>query len=120
MILRPKLDSGLVPWVRIEHVIYVAFVVLMFCVTPVVNVDVNTIKFNKERSAQCGVNIPLPQKSGYATLINDFDGKTAMVPVWWYMRPALRETAASDVPFFLSPAMMSAGCQSCKSMFFVP
>ncbi|MFK9902928.1 conjugal transfer protein TraG N-terminal domain-containing protein, partial [Klebsiella pneumoniae] len=32
-----------------------------------------------------GVNIPLPQKSGYATLINDFDGKTAMVPVWWYM-----------------------------------
>lgn len=46
---------------RIEHVIYVAFVVLMFCVTPVVNVDVNTIKFNKERSAQCGVNIPLPR-----------------------------------------------------------
>ncbi|HIG5943151.1 TPA: conjugal transfer protein TraG N-terminal domain-containing protein [Klebsiella pneumoniae] len=78
-------NKGTLALVRIEHVIYVAFVVLMFCVTPVVNVDVNTIKFNKERSAQCGVNIPLPQKSGYATLINDFDGKTAMVPVWWYM-----------------------------------
>ncbi|ETA85968.1 hypothetical protein CWT02_4884 [Salmonella enterica subsp. enterica serovar Cubana] len=27
-------------------------------------------------------------------------------------KPALRETAASEVPFFLNPAMMSAGCQS--------
>ncbi len=54
-------NKGTLALVRIEHVIYVAFVVLMFCVTPVVNVDVNTIKFNKERSAQCGVNIPLPR-----------------------------------------------------------
>ncbi len=54
-------NKGTLALVRIEHVIYVAFVVLMFCVTPVVNVDVNTIKFNKERSAQCGVNIPLPE-----------------------------------------------------------
>lgn len=28
------------------------------------------------------------------------------------LKPALRDTSASDVPFFLNPAMISAGCQS--------
>ena len=28
------------------------------------------------------------------------------------LNPALRDTSASDVPFFLNPAMISAGCQS--------
>lgn len=71
--------------VCIEYVIYVVFVVLMFCVMLVVNVDVNIIKFNKECSVQCGVNILFFQKLGYVMLINDFDGKMVMVLVWWYM-----------------------------------
>ena len=39
---------------------------------------------------------PAPQKSGYATLINDFDGKTAMVPVWWYMIHSRQRRNARD------------------------
>lgn len=78
-------NKGTLALIRIEHVLYVAFIVMMFCATPIVSVDIHTISFNRERSAQCGTNIPVPQKSGYATLMNDFDGKTAKVPVWWYM-----------------------------------
>ncbi|WP_232426927.1 conjugal transfer protein TraG N-terminal domain-containing protein [Erwinia tracheiphila] len=48
-------------------------------------VDISTIKFDSSRAKQCGVSVPTPQNSGYKGLVNDFDGRTAEVPVWWYL-----------------------------------
>ncbi|EBF8098481.1 conjugal transfer protein TraG N-terminal domain-containing protein [Salmonella enterica] len=79
-------NKGALALPRMEHVIYVAFVVILFCVMPVQSVDIQSIQFNKERSRQCSVNIPVsPDKTGYAALINDFNGQTAKIPLWWYL-----------------------------------
>ncbi|PLR35031.1 conjugal transfer protein TraG [Chimaeribacter californicus] len=78
-------NKGALALPRMEHVVYVAFVVIMFCAIPMQPVDIHTIRFDKERSKQCSLNIPSPENTGYAALINDFNGKTAQVPYWWYL-----------------------------------
>jgi hypothetical protein len=40
-----------------EHVIYVAFVVIMFCAMPIQDMDIKAMKFDRSRSSQCGVNV---------------------------------------------------------------
>ncbi|WP_145482583.1 conjugal transfer protein TraG N-terminal domain-containing protein [Yersinia aldovae] len=78
-------NKGLLALPRVEHAIYVSFCVMLFCCVPLLPVDISTLKFDSSRAKQCGVNLPSPQHSGYKGLINDFDGKTAAVPVWWYL-----------------------------------
>ncbi|WP_168402933.1 conjugal transfer protein TraG N-terminal domain-containing protein [Erwinia amylovora] len=78
-------NKGLLALPRIEHAIYVSFLVMLFCCIPLLPVDISTIKFDSSRAKQCGVSVPTPQNSGYKGLINDFDGRTAEVPVWWYL-----------------------------------
>lgn len=78
-------NKGLLALPRIEHAIYVSYCVILFCCLPLLPVDISTIKFDSSRAKQCGVSVPSPQNSGYKGLVNDFDGKTAQVPVWWYL-----------------------------------
>jgi len=78
-------NKGVLALPRIEHAIYVSFCVMLFCCVPLLPVDISTIKFDSSRAKQCGVSVPIPQNSGYKGLVNDFDGKTAEVPVWWYL-----------------------------------
>lgn len=78
-------NKGLLALPRVEHAIYVSFCVMLFCCVPLLPVDISTLKFDSSRAKQCGVNLPSPQNSGYQGLNNDFDGKTAAVPVWWYL-----------------------------------
>ncbi|HDL7749460.1 TPA: conjugal transfer protein TraG N-terminal domain-containing protein [Yersinia enterocolitica] len=78
-------NKGLLALPRVEHAIYLSFCVMLFCCVPLLAVDISTIKFDSSRAKQCGVNVPAPQNSGYKALVNDFDGKTAEVPVWWYL-----------------------------------
>ncbi|UMB77389.1 conjugal transfer protein TraG N-terminal domain-containing protein [Dickeya fangzhongdai] len=77
-------NKGALVLPRVEHAAYLSFCVIMFCCVPLLPVDVSTIKFDSSRAQQCGFNVPSPQNSGYKALVNDFDGKTAEVPVWWY------------------------------------
>lgn len=78
-------NKGALALPRMEHVIYVAFVVIMFCAMPMQDVDITTMKFDRTRSAQCGVNVPKPDESGYGPLIAEFNGQTAKIPAWWYL-----------------------------------
>lgn len=78
-------NKGLLALPRIEHVIYVSYCVMLFCCIPLLPVDISAIKFDTSRAKQCGVSVPAPQNSGYKGLVNDFDGKTAQVPLWWYL-----------------------------------
>lgn len=78
-------NKGILALPRIEHAIYVSFCVMLFCCIPALPVDISTIKYDSSRSKQCGMNVPSPQNSGYKGLVNDFGGKTAEVPVWWYL-----------------------------------
>ncbi|MGP3143520.1 conjugal transfer protein TraG N-terminal domain-containing protein [Serratia bockelmannii] len=77
-------NKGVLALPRVEHALYVSFCVMLFCCIPLLPVDISTIKFDTSRAKQCGVSVPTPQNSGYKGLVNDFDGKTAEVPVWWY------------------------------------
>lgn len=78
-------NKGVLALPRVEHAIYVSFCVMLFCCIPLLSVDISTIQFDSSRAKQCGVNVPVPQNSGYKALVNDFGGKTAEVPVWWYL-----------------------------------
>ncbi|AFI91553.1 conjugal transfer protein TraG N-terminal domain-containing protein [Pectobacterium parmentieri] len=78
-------NKGILALPRMEHALYIAFCMMLFCCIPLLPVDINAIKFDSSRAKQCGINLPSPQNSGYRGLVNDFDGRTAEVPVWWYM-----------------------------------
>lgn len=78
-------NKGLLALPRIEHALYVSYLVMLFCCIPLLPVDISAIKFDSSRAKQCGVSVPTPQNSGYKGLVNDFDGRTAMVPIWWYL-----------------------------------
>ncbi|PLY36680.1 conjugal transfer protein TraG N-terminal domain-containing protein [Pectobacterium versatile] len=78
-------NKGILALPRMEHALYIAFCMMLFCCIPLLPVDINAIKFDSSRAKQCGINVPSPQNSGYRGLVNDFDGRTAEVPVWWYM-----------------------------------
>ena len=70
---------------RTEHVLYVSFVVMLFCAVPVWSTDISAMYFDRSRSAQCGVNVPAPDESGFGPLITELNGQTAKVPLWWYL-----------------------------------
>ncbi|MCX9048727.1 conjugal transfer protein TraG N-terminal domain-containing protein [Citrobacter portucalensis] len=78
-------NKGALALPRMEHVLYVAFVVIMFCAMPMQDIDITTMKFDRTRSSQCGVNVPKPDESGYGPLIAEFNGQTAKIPAWWYL-----------------------------------
>ncbi|MFS6933747.1 conjugal transfer protein TraG N-terminal domain-containing protein [Klebsiella oxytoca] len=78
-------NKGALALPRIEQVLYVAFVVIMFCAMPFKDVDLTVMKFDQTRSRQCGINVPKPDESGYGGLLTDFNGQVAKVPMWWYL-----------------------------------
>lgn len=78
-------NKGLLLQPRLEHALYVPYLVILFCILPVAPVDISTMKFDSSRAKQCHVSVASPQSSGYSTLVNDMEGKTANIPVWWYL-----------------------------------
>lgn len=67
-----------------EHLMYTSLLVIMFTCVPMLNIDLDTIKYDTTRSKQCGKSVPQPADTGYQPIINSLGGKTAAVPVWWY------------------------------------
>lgn len=67
-----------------EHLMYTSLLVIMFTCVPLLNIDLDTIKYDTTRSKQCGMSVPQPADTGYQPIINSLGGKTAAVPVWWY------------------------------------
>ena len=65
----------LVVWV--EHSLYSALLVILFAGVPFLNVDINTLTYDSQRTKQCGWSVVQPGDSGYAPLINELSGKSA-------------------------------------------
>ena len=51
-------NKGALSSLRIENRVWVAIVVVMFAGIPFIDVDLNTIKYDQTRSAQCQVSVP--------------------------------------------------------------
>ncbi len=48
-----------------EHLIYTSLLVIMFTYVPMLNIDLDTIKYDTMRSRQCGMTVPQPADTGY-------------------------------------------------------
>lgn len=78
-------NTGALTVAWMENVVYVAIIVIMFTCVPLLNVDITEMKFDVTRSKQCNISLAQPEDTGYKPLINEVSGKTAAVPVWWYL-----------------------------------
>lgn len=79
-------DAGGLTLAWMENTVYVALLIIMFACVPLIEIDITQIKYDLDRSKQCNLSVPAkPEQSGYAPLINELGGKTAAVPVWWYL-----------------------------------
>lgn len=76
-------NKGVLSLARIETNIYVAYMVVMLCAIPSVNIGLNTIQFDQERSRQCQVNTPAPADTGWQTTFSSIADKSASLPIWW-------------------------------------
>ncbi|EBY9434235.1 conjugal transfer protein TraG, partial [Salmonella enterica subsp. enterica] len=81
-----KNDAGALTLTGMENTVYVSLLVIMFTCIPLLNIDITTMKYDIQRSKQCNFSVPaIPEQSGYAPLVSDISGKTASVPIWWYL-----------------------------------
>lgn len=79
-------DAGGLTLTWMENTVYTSLVVIMFTCVPLLNIDITNITYDVQRSKQCNHLVPVkPEQTGYATLVNDVSGRTAAVPVWWYL-----------------------------------
>lgn len=97
-------NKGALSAMRIENRIWVAVVVILFAGVPYLQVDLSTIQFDTTRSAQCQVNTPTPQDTGWGTAFTTLNNQSAKVPVWWFFIHALSK-AAPEAPWQRSPAV---------------
>lgn len=77
-------NKGVLSSMRIESRVFVAIVVVMFAGIPFIDVDLNTINFDKSRSSQCQVNVPSPEDTGWSQSFTTLNNQSAKVPVWWF------------------------------------
>jgi hypothetical protein len=77
-------NKGVLSSLRIENRVFVAITVILFAGIPYIPVDLSTIRFDTSRSAQCGVNVPLPNETGWNNVYTTLNDQSALVPVWWF------------------------------------
>ncbi|MCA6220300.1 conjugal transfer protein TraG N-terminal domain-containing protein [Photorhabdus antumapuensis] len=78
-------NKGMLSVTRIENTLYGAFLVMIACCVPLVNVSLSTITYDDSRAKSCGTWTPKPAETGYASVISSLEGKTAAAPVWWIL-----------------------------------
>lgn len=79
-------DAGGLTLAWMENTLYMAMLVVMFTCVPLLDVDITQMRLDTARSKQCNISVPVaPASSGYAPLVNDLSGRTARVPLWWYL-----------------------------------
>ncbi len=77
-------NKGVLSSMRIENRVWVAIVVIMFAGIPFIPVDLSTIQFDRTRSTQCQVNVPLPSETNWSASFTTLNNQSAHVPVWWF------------------------------------
>ncbi|WP_436286539.1 conjugal transfer protein TraG N-terminal domain-containing protein [Serratia nevei] len=81
-------NKGMLSAARIENRVWVAVMVLMFAGIPVIDVSMDTIKFDTTRSKQCQVQVPQPQDTGWSQTFTTLNHQSARVPLWWFFTHA--------------------------------
>ncbi|MBN3228208.1 MULTISPECIES: conjugal transfer protein TraG N-terminal domain-containing protein [Pectobacterium] len=82
-------NKGVLSSMRIENRVWVAIVVVMFAGIPFIDVDLNTIRYDQARSAQCQISVPQPEDTGWSQSFSTLNNQSAKVPVWWAFMHAL-------------------------------
>ena len=82
-------NKGVLSSARIENRVFVAILVIMFAGIPFIDVDFNTIKYDRSRSTQCQVNVPEPTDTGWSQSFSTINNQSAKVPVWWFAMHAI-------------------------------
>lgn len=77
-------NKGALSSVRIENRVYVAIVVIMFAGIPFIDVDFSNLQYDRSRSVQCEVSVPLPSETGWSASFTTLNNQSAKVPVWWF------------------------------------
>lgn len=88
-------NKGVLSSLRIETRVFVAIVVILFAGIPFIDVDFNTIKYDKSRSTQCQVNVPEPTETGWSRSFSTINNQSAKVPVWWFFMHAASRAVTS-------------------------
>lgn len=88
-------NKGVLSSVRIESRVWVAVVVIMFAGIPFIPVDLRTIQFDRTRSEQCQVDVPVPTDTGWEPAFTTLNNQTAHVPVWWFFVHALSKAVTA-------------------------
>lgn len=95
-------NKGALSAVRIENRVWVAIAIIMFAGIPFVPINVSTIQFDRARSEQCQVSVPLPNETGWEPAFSSINDQTALVPVWWFfmhsLSRALTSAAVAAIP----------------------
>ncbi|KSQ24968.1 conjugal transfer protein TraG [Pseudomonas aeruginosa] len=95
-------NKGVLSALRIENRIFVAIVVVMFAGIPAIDVNFNTLQFDRSRSIQCQVNVPLPAETGWSQSFSTLNNQSAKLPVWWAfvhtLSRALTSAAVAAIP----------------------
>ncbi|WP_437439226.1 conjugal transfer protein TraG N-terminal domain-containing protein [Dickeya fangzhongdai] len=88
-------NKGVLSSMRIENRVWVAIVVVMFAGIPFIDVDLNTIRYDQARSAQCRISVPQPEDTGWSKSFSTLNNQSAKVPVWWAFMHALSRAITS-------------------------
>jgi hypothetical protein len=82
-------NKGVLSSMRIENRVWVAILVILFAGIPFIPVDLSTLEFDRTRSTQCQVNVPVPSETNWSTAFTTLNNQSAYVPVWWFFMHAL-------------------------------
>ena len=95
-------NKGVLSSVRIESRVWVAVLVIMFAGIPFIPVDLSTVQFDRTRSVQCQVDVPLPSDTGWQPAFTTLNNQSAHVPVWWFfvhsLSKAVTAAAVAAIP----------------------
>nr|WP_159465187.1 conjugal transfer protein TraG N-terminal domain-containing protein [Scandinavium goeteborgense] len=96
-------NKGMLSLPRIENLLYGAFFVMIACCVPLLNVSLDTLKYDGSRAATCGTWTPKPPgDTGYANIVSSLNGQTAKVPVWWMvvhkLSKGITQAAVATIP----------------------
>ncbi|MAY37845.1 MULTISPECIES: conjugal transfer protein TraG N-terminal domain-containing protein [Gammaproteobacteria] len=95
-------NKGVLSSLRIENRVWVAIVVILFAGIPFIQLDLSTLAFDRSRSIQCQIDVPLPSETDWATSFTTLNDQSAQVPVWWFfmhsLSKAITGAAVATIP----------------------
>jgi hypothetical protein len=88
-------NKGVLSSLRIENRVWVAVVVILFAGMPMIPINLSTIQFDRSRSEQCQVTVPLPSQTGWQPAFTTLNNQTALVPIWWFFVHAISQAVTA-------------------------